>query len=335
MKGRMNMQTSRECVKRAIEFKGPDRMPLCLDFDKDRLNQEITRDILKDYQSDMMIVASHDPEFKPIGEGYNQWGYIMETFGETMGEVKDYPLKSWDDFDNWASCLPDFTSPSRYREAVNMRELHPDKYLVGGLGMMMEEMLNLRGYENSMIDYYEEEENLCKLIDCLYEKGKQMVEGYAAAGMDAVIAWEDWGLQNSPMMALDLWKEYYYDKMKDFVDFIHQKGMKYILHSCGHITYLLDIFIEIGVDVIQMDQQKNMGLELLSKWKGKICFLCPADIQHSVQMSSEQLKMYIEEMIEMLGAAEGGFIYKSYPQPAAIHMTEERLREEIELMKGA
>ena len=101
-----------------------------------------------------------------------------------------------------------------------------------------------------------------------------------------------------------------------------------------HITYLLDVFTEFGVDVIQMDQQMNMGLELLGKWTGKICFLCPVDIQHSVQMTKEEMGSYIKDMIHALSTEKGGFMYKAYPQPAAIHMPEEQLRQEIELMKN-
>ena len=87
------MQTSKECVLNAIEGKGPDRIPLCLDFDSDALNRAITENIVKDYNADILIIPSYDPEFVPVAEGYTQWGYKMETFGETMGEVKDPPLK--------------------------------------------------------------------------------------------------------------------------------------------------------------------------------------------------------------------------------------------------
>ena len=116
------MQTSKECVLNAIEGKGPDRIPLCLDFDSDALNRAITENIVKDYNADILIIPSYDPEFVPVAEGYTQWGYKMETFGETMGEVKDPPLKNWENFENWKSHLPDFTAPGRYAEAKRCRD---------------------------------------------------------------------------------------------------------------------------------------------------------------------------------------------------------------------
>ena len=328
------MQTSKERVRKAIAFEEPDKVPLCLDFDKDQLNIAITKEIIQEYEADILIISSQDPEFVPVGEGYSQWGYKMENFGETMGEVKNPPLENWENYETWEKALPDFTSKSRYVQAAEMRKEFPDKYLVGGLGMMMEEIINLRGYADYMADFFEEEENLNRLIDCLYEKGKQMVDGYAEAGMDGVMAWEAWGLQTGPMMSYGLWKKFFYKRMRDFVDYIHKKGMKYFLHSCGHITYLLDTFVDFGVDVIQLDQQKNMGLDELHKWAGKICFFCPVDIQHSVDMPQEEMKEYIKEMVQKLGTQKGGMMYKAYPQPAAIHMTEAKLRKEIEIFKA-
>jgi len=117
--------------------------------------------------------------------------------------------------------------------------------------------------------------------------------------------------------------------MRAFVDYIHAKGMKYILHSCGHIVYLLDTFAEMGIDVLQLDQQKNISLEVLSRWKGKFCFCCPTDIQRSPAMPEAEMAEYMQEMCNTLGSNQGGFIYKVYAQPAAIHMPVEKLDFEI------
>lgn len=329
------MQTSKECVLRAIEQKCPDRIPICLSIDSAPYNQKIAQELPPEEEGDIISIYGDDPDFKPLKHGYSQWGYKLESFGETMGEVRNPPLGRWDNFEHWKANLPDFTSNSRYRESHIMRKKYPDKFLIGGLSMMMMEIINLRGYANCMMDYYDEEANLNQLIDCIYDAGKKMVDGYANAGLDAVIAWEDWGLQNGPMISYDLWKDFYYERMKDFVNYVHGKNMKYILHSCGHIIYLLDTFIEMGIDVIQLDQQMNMRLDILSQWKDKICFWCPIDIQSSPAMTPEQMKEYTAKMIQALCSKKGGFMYKIYSQPAAIHISPKQLQYEISLMKNA
>lgn len=323
------MQTSRECVIKAIEGRGPDRVPLWLSFDTSPINRAVTDHLSVECRSDIQQVGYGVVNFRPIGPGYTLLGYRMETFGETMGESKDPPLADFDHFESWKNSLPDFGDPRCYEHLKKHRENHPDIFLVGKLNQMMEELINLMGYENYMISLYEEEENVSAVIDVLYDMAHKMVDGYADAGIDAVIAWEDWGLQNAPLMSHEMWEKFFKSKMRAFVDHIHARGMKYILHSCGHIVYLLDDFAEMGIDVLQLDQQMNMGLDELAKWRETFCFCCPTDIQHCMRMTDEEMTAYLREMNDKLGSGNGGFIFKPYSSPAAIHMTSEKLSHEI------
>jgi hypothetical protein len=211
--------------------------------------------------------------------------------------------------------------------------MNPDKFLIGGLGFMMMQLFNIRGLDNFFMDLYLERENLDVLIDYIYKQGKHAVDGFADAGMDAVIAWEDWGLQKQVMINPKLWQEMFFDRMKSFVDYIHSKGMVYILHSCGYIVEYLDFFVEIGVDVIQLDQQMNIGIDTLADWKGKICFFNCADIQSSPSMDEHQIMEYMRNMATSLGSENGGFMYKVYSQPAAIHMSAENIISEIRALQ--
>jgi hypothetical protein len=81
---------------------------------------------------------------------------------------------------------------------------------------------------------------------------------------------------------------------------------------------ILDDLIEIGLDVIQMDQQENMGLELLGeRYGGRITFWCPVDIQATmVRGTVEEIRAYCRRMVRVLGRPEGGFIARWYSDPA-------------------
>jgi len=80
---------------------------------------------------------------------------------------------------------------------------------------------------------------------------------------------------------------------------------------------ILDDLIEIGLDVIQMDQQENMGLELLGeRFGGRITFYCPVDIQNTMVYGSlEDIRFYCRKMVKLLGSPNGGFIPKWYSDP--------------------
>lgn len=91
---------------------------------------------------------------------------------------------------------------------------------------------------------------------------------------------------------------------------------------------ILDDLIEIGVDVLQLDQQNQIGVDLLKqKCGGKICFFCPVDIQ--TVMPSENYRAIEESakrLIEVFGSYNGGFIAKLYPQPYDVGISEKSMQ---------
>ena len=83
---------------------------------------------------------------------------------------------------------------------------------------------------------------------------------------------------------------------------------------------ILKDMIKIGLDVINMDQQENMGIDNLAKeFGGRICFWNPTDIQTVLlNGTDEEIRDYTYNMMKKLGSFNGGFIGKYYTQPNAI-----------------
>jgi uroporphyrinogen-III decarboxylase len=99
--------------------------------------------------------------------------------------------------------------------------------------------------------------------------------------------------------------------------------MHTFMHSCGNILEIIPDMIEIGLDVLQLDQQDNMGIDALSRvGQGKLCFFCPVDIQTILIKPDNraEIERRVKELITRLGTTEGGFIAKTYPQPDAIRI---------------
>ena len=96
--------------------------------------------------------------------------------------------------------------------------------------------------------------------------------------------------------------------------------MMTILHSCGDISSILDDLIDAGSRLIQMDQQQNMDLEYLGKkYKDRITFFCPVDIQNTfVEGSLDDIRKYCHTMFNALGSKKGGFMAKWYNDPEGV-----------------
>jgi uroporphyrinogen-III decarboxylase len=153
------------------------------------------------------------------------------------------------------------------------------------------------------------------------------LDRYAAAGVDGYIFCDDWGLQNRLMISPAKWREIWKPAYARIYATAHEKGMLTFLHSCGYIVEILDDLIEVGLDVIHMDQQQNMGLELLGeRFGGRITFYAPVDIQNMMCRGSlDEIRAYCRRMVELLGRPEGGFIASWYSDPKGAGHSQEAI----------
>ncbi len=292
---------SREIVSRTIRFQGADRLPF---------------DFPEKYGSDFYWISmSPSPEDRPQ-KGVDEWGAVWENIGDmNLGEVKDFPLKDWEDFDKLN--IPDIHDPKRWSHLVNIREQAGDKFMLANGITLFERVHFLRGLENTWMDIYDHPDKLGNLVDILVEMGLSAIEKFAKLGADGYIFPDDWGLQNRLMISPDAWREIWKPRYARIFKAVHNAGMLAFLHCCGYIIDILDDLIEIGLDVIHMDQQENMGLKLLGeRFGGRITFFSPVDIQNTmVNGTLDEIRAYCRKMVKFLGRPNGGFIPRWYSDP--------------------
>lgn len=293
--------TSRECVIKTIRFQGANRLPF---------------DFPEKYGSDFAIVdMDPSPDARPNNQK-DEWGAEWENIGvSNLGEVKNFPLKDWAEFDTFN--IPDIADPKRWNALDGARERAGNKFLLAWGISLYERVHFIRGLENTWMDIYQAPDKLCRLIDILVDMNLYAIERYAQAGADGYMFCDDWGLQDRLMISPDFWREIWKPRYAHIYRTAHEAGLLTFLHSCGNIVDILDDLIEIGLDVIQMDQQENMGLEMLGeRFGGRITFYCPVDIQKTmVNGSLDDIRAYCRRMVNCLGKSNGGFIAKWYGDP--------------------
>ena len=181
------------------------------------------------------------------------------------------------------------------------------------------------GFENTFIEYDEHPDHLKALIGRLARAQQESIKLLAGCGCDGVMGYDDWGLQDRLMISLDLAEEFFMPHYRANWKLAHDLGMDVWLHSCGNIIEILPRFIDAGLDVIQMDQQENMGLDLLGEtFGGKIAFWCPVDVQKTMNEGSpDDIRRYAKRMVDVLGGHNGGLISMAYTTPEAVGHSQE------------
>ena len=302
----------REVVSKTVRFEGANRIPFAL---------------ADPYGSDFSDVEMNpSPDARPK-HGIDEWGSVWENIGiSNLGEVKEPVLKDWADLDSLN--IPDIRDRKRWDGLVAARDRAGDRFLMASGISLYERVHFLRGLENTWVDIHTAPKELGRLIDVLVDMNLYAIEQYAKVGADGYMWCDDWGLQNRLMISPESWREIWKPRYARVYQAAHDSGLLTFLHSCGDITAILDDFIEVGLDVIQMDQQENMGLDLLGqRFGGRITFWCPVDIQATmVNGSVDDIRAYCRKLVKTLGRPKGGFIANWYGDPAGVGHNQEAIK---------
>ena len=303
---------SRDLVRSTVLFQGKERLPY---------------DLPEPYGSDFAWCSMEpNPDARP-SQGIDEWGAVWSNLGKTqLGEVKDFPLKTWQDFNSLS--VPNVNDPKRWKNVQGARERVGDKFLLVNGISIYERVHFLRGLENTWLDIYDDPDKLGELLDLLVEMNLVAIQHYAKEGADGFIFCDDWGLQNKVMVSPKAWRKIWKPRYARIYQAAHNSGMLTFLHSCGHIVEYLEDLIDAGLDVIHMDQQENMGIELLGKrFGGRITFFSPVDIQHTMVYGTlDEIRQYCRAMAKHLGRPSGGFIPRWYTDPVSIQHRPEAIQ---------
>ncbi len=318
--------TSRERVKRAIHFQGVDHIPHYLPDGKEN-------DIL-------WLWPARAPDRQPWAVGADGFEHRIDAWGTTwtrpagatnLGEKTGVALP---DITRQAEFpFPDHNAPEHFeaaREAIakNNAAGNP-KYCLGVMPFsnLNEGAQGLLGLEQMFIAYYEAPEHLKALIARLAEAQRESIRRLAEIGCDGVMGYDDWGLQDRLMVRPEIIEEFFMPHYRANWALAHELGMDVWLHSCGYIIDILPMFADAGLNVIQQDQQENMGLEALdAAVGGRLAFWCPVDIQQTmVHGTIEDIRAYVRRMVATLGSHDGGLISMAYTTPETVEHAPERI----------
>jgi len=304
---------NKEVIKRTIKFETPDRMGVYLP---------------DEYGNDFRYANMNPHPDARHTNGIDEWGCRWEAFEQigNLGEVKNCVLEDWADFDKLL--IPDVLDEKRWGDVKAGIEENPDKFTLAFGIALYERAHFLRGLENLWMDILLNPDELEKLLDVLVDMNIQAIEKLSTLGIDGYFILDDWGLQDRLMISPEKWRELWKPRYEKVFSACHKHKIQTFMHSCGYIVDILDDLIEVGLDVIQMDQQENMGLDLLGeKFKGKITFFCPVDIQNTmVHGTTDDVRRYCREMFDKLGDKKGGFIPKFYDDYTAVGHSKENIK---------
>lgn len=155
-------------------------------------------------------------------------------------------------------------------------------------------------------------------------------KAYKDCGAKIFLEGGDIAHKSGPMINPKYFDQYLLPCYKEVSDAIHEWGGKYMLHSDGDITSLLQFIIDSGFDGLQCLEPPFVDPYLIKKKVGeKLCLSGNIDTRHIlVDASKEEVEVAVKNAIKALGQ-NGGFMLS----PANFHpgMSVKRLKWMIEV----
>jgi len=137
---------------------------------------------------------------------------------------------------------------------------------------------------------------------------------FAEAGLpDGVMFYEDMGFKFKPFMSPQMYREIMQPGHKLIFDFVHSKGRKVIVHSCGFVEPLVPGLIEAGMDCLEaMEVKAGMDmLRLFEKFGDRIAFYGNIDARGLVENDLAKIEAEMKAKIPPVINNGGGYILHS------------------------
>jgi uroporphyrinogen decarboxylase len=308
---------SRERVQRAIRFQKPDRVPIAHGVlpaaqykygpALDAILAESPDDFGWSFMEDMQP-KDYPSRYQP-GKHYDEFGTLWHCETPGMAGIPvEFPLANWSAYATYRWPTPDAKPAPGRLHSAHLEGYDDRWYARGGLIKFFEQLEQLRGMENFLMDIALEPPEYRHLLDDMLDFSLRRIDNWLTYQYDSFVFADDWGGQRHLLISPKTWRRVFKPAYAAMFQKVKAKGWNMHLHSDGMILDIIPDLIEIGVDVLNC-QATVIGLEALRDFAGKVCFRTDLDRQNVLPFGSPvQVKEHVHEVFEALGTPEGGLI---------------------------
>ncbi len=181
--------------------------------------------------------------------------------------------------------------------------LHPQmKFVAPGPGGVLENVIDLVGFERLCYLLYEDEKLVQDIFDAV---GSRLLRFYeivsALETVGALIVNDDWGFKTQTMLDPNSMHRYLFPWHKKIVDAIHFNQKPAILHSCGNLETVMDFLI----DDLKYDA-KHSWEDIIcpvekgwQRWGGRIAILGGIDMDFLVRSTPGEIHKRAVEILKL------------------------------------
>lgn len=327
--------SSRENLLKTIRFQSPDYIPMTFHINAACWNH-YDRNALLDLMEahpflfpDFQRPASFpEPEYDvnaradmPYTDDFGcVWktsmdGIVGSVVEHPLADIRRYPAYRFPDPEKSMGLGP--VDWAAFEAAVS-RQKALGQMTYGDLrhGHTFQQLCDIRGYMDTLMDLTDEEPEVLELLERLCQFNLAQIHHFLRADVDMIRIPEDLGMQMGPMISPGLFREHIKPLYQRMLEPVRKAGKIIHMHSDGDIRTLVDDIIEGGVDIINLQDLVN-GVDWIGKkFRGRTCVDLDIDRQKITPFGTPaEIDAHVRHCIETIGCPEGGLmlIYGLYP----------------------
>ena len=294
--------TRHERVRRAIEFRWPDRVPVVF-WNRDQAEGDVML-----YH--LALGVPGDGTANAWDWSVSEWGYRLEKTGDgTMGHPIEPFYRELPGADQIR--VPALREAERMSAVASFVETCGDRYRLASLDLSGFTVYTfLRGFENAMQDFLLQAEGFATLMDRIVDFECDLMRMAARHGFHGIHFADDWGTQSGMMISSALWRRLFKPRYARQFALAHELGLHTWYHCCGEFLPIMEDFREIGVDVLNISQPNaNDIAEVGRRLRGRQCFMMPISYQTvSITGTPADIHGEAQRLFDHLASPDGGFI---------------------------
>ena len=308
---------SRERVKRAVGFQKPDRVPIsngvlpATQLKYGKALEEILATVHEDFGWEYLpdLTGEEYPTLYMEGRHADEFGTVWQ--GERLGLCGipvDWPIKDLSRYDEYAWPEVFGAGPPKGRlYSGHMAGYDGRWYARGAWFTYFEQLQQLRGMENLLVDIATESPQFYRLLDDLLDFNLRWIDKWNQLEYDGYEFADDWGGQRGMMVNPETWRRIFKPRYGEMFKRARAAGKHVWYHVDGRVNEILPDFIELGADVINC-QVYVVGHNWISaNLRGKVAIRTDIDCQRLLPFGSpSQIKEEVHRTFEACGTPDGG-----------------------------
>ena len=304
------MSTSLETVRKAIEFKTPDYIPM---YDSTAIPETDVAGIGFTWRMLNRTEKTYDTE----------WGFTIRPNpnpGVEGYHVDRNPLASWDAYADYP--FPDVNlataeieqihrkmlqdNPSQFRNRYILGHMTAGPYLIVGM---------LRNEASFFMDLLQEKEKVYELFGRVMDYQIEIFRCFARLGAHGVLIHEDWGSAHGMIMSPASWREIFLPHYLRAKKATEQMGVHFGIQPTGDVAEIIPDLVERkAVDMLFYPEPQAIGIDRLAALvKGRLGVFTCADWKTTGPLGTPaDVRAEVRELVRALWTKEGGLAFWLY-----------------------